>query len=170
MRKYLGIALLSGVAFISNAQSSKDLYLTKSLSNEAIQNVEASTVGGSISVAGGNSADAKIEVYVRDNNGGTLSAEEMKARLEADYDLNVSAGNHKLTAIVKQKHRNINWKKSVSVSYKIYVPQNVSTDLSTSGGSISLTNLSGRQDFTTSGGSLNMDNLSGKIKGVTSGG
>lgn len=170
MRKYLGIALLSGVAFISNAQSSKDLYLTKPLSNAAIQNVEASTVGGSILVAGGNSADAKIEVYVRNNSGGTLSAEEMKARLEADYELNVSVSNHKLTAIVKQKHRNIKWNKSVSVSYKIYVPENVSTDLSTSGGSISLKNLSGRQDFATSGGSLEIDNLSGKVKGVTSGG
>jgi hypothetical protein len=65
MKKSLVILLLSGVSLISNAQSSPDLYLTKSLSNEAIQNVEASTVGGSIAISGGNNADARIEVYVR---------------------------------------------------------------------------------------------------------
>ena len=170
MRKNFIILLLSGVSLTSKAQSSQDLYLTKSLSNEAVQNIEASTVGGSIAVSGGSNADARLEVYVRNNRNGTLTKEEMKSRIETDYDLNVSVSNHKLTATVKQKHQNINWKKSVSISYKIFVPENVSTDLNTSGGSISLENLSGTQDFTTSGGSLEVDHLSGKVKGRTSGG
>lgn len=170
MRKNFITLLLSGVSLMSNAQSSQDLYLTKPLSNEAIQNVEASTVGGSIAVSGGNNADARIEVYVRDNKNAALTKEEMKTRIEEDYDLNVTVSNHKLTAVVKQKHQNIKWNKSVSISYKIFVPENVSTDLSTSGGSISLKNVSGTQDFTTSGGSLEVDHVGGKVKGVTSGG
>ena len=170
MKKYSVLFLLLSISFISNAQSSNDLYLNKPLSSEAIQKVEASTVGGSIVVSGGNSSDARIEVYVRDNRNGTLTKEEMKSRIDADYNLTLKVSNHKLTAIIKQKHQNINWKKSVSVSYKIYVPENVSTDLGTSGGSIKLENLSGEQDFATSGGSLEIDHVSGKIKGVTSGG
>jgi hypothetical protein len=170
MRRYFVILLFSGICLITNAQSSKDIYLTKPLSAEAIQNVEASTTGGSISVSGGNGSDARIEVYVKDNRGGTLTQEEMKSRIDADYELNITVNDHKLTAIVKQKHQNINWNRSVSVSYKIYVPENVSTDLSTSGGSISLKNLSGTEDFSTSGGSLEVDHLGGKVKGRTSGG
>jgi len=170
MRKHFTILLLSAISITGNAQSSQDLYLTKSLSTEAIQNVEASTVGGSIEVSGGNNTDSRIEVYVRDNKNGTLTKEEMKSRIETDYDLNVSVSNHKLTATVKQKHQNINWKKSVSISYKIFVPENVSTDLNTSGGSIRLEKLSGTQDFSTSGGSLEVDHLSGKVRGRTSGG
>src|ERR1700745_955582 len=123
MRKYFAIILSLGMAFVSSAQSSKDLYLTKSLSGEAIQNVEASTVGGSISVSGGNSADARIVVYVRDNRDATLTKEEMKNRIDADYELNITVDNHKLTAIVKQKHQNINWNKSVYNSYTIYIPE-----------------------------------------------
>ncbi len=170
MKRYSVLLLLLSISFISNAQSSNDLYLSKPLSSEAIQKIEASTVGGSIEVSGGNSSDARIEVYVRDNRNGTLTKEEMKSRIDADYNLTLEVSNHKLTAIIKQKHQNINWKKSVSVSYKIYVPEKVSTDLGTSGGSIKLENLSGEQDFATSGGSLEIDHVSGKIKGVTSGG
>jgi hypothetical protein len=47
----------------------------------------------------------------------------------------------------------------LSISFKVFVPKNTSTDLSTSGGSISLTNLTGEQKFSTSGGSLNIDNV-----------
>src|SRR4051794_23334001 len=104
MKKYLSIVLFSGISFISNAQSSKELYLTKSLAGEAIQTVEASTMGGSISVLGGNGSDARIEVYARDNRGETLTTEEMKSRIDADYDLNITVSNHKLTVVVKQKH------------------------------------------------------------------
>ena len=86
------------------------------------------------------------------------------------YDLNVSVANNKLTATAKQKGKINDWKKSLNISFKVFVTKDVSTDLSTSGGSISLTNLSGKQNFSTSGGGLSINNVSGNIDGRTSGG
>ena len=145
--------------------------MTKSLSSESVKSTEVQTSGGSISVTGVNSAaETKVEVYISSNNGrDNISKEEIEKRLQ-EYDLNVTVSNNKLTAVAKPKHRDFDWKKGLSISFRIYVLKNISTDLTTSGGSISLTNVTGDQQFTTSGGSLHVNNVGGKIDGRTSGG
>jgi len=169
MKKVLAIILSSSIALTAMAQ--KTLYQTKSLSNDVIKNVEAKTSGGSIEIAGGYSSDARIEVYVSSNgNNITLSQDEIKTRLDENYELSVKVESNKLIAIAKTKHNNMNWRKSLNISFKIFVPQNVSTDLSTSGGHIEISNLTGTEEFRTSGGHLTVDKLSGKINGETSGG
>jgi hypothetical protein len=117
-------------------------------------------------------AEARLEVYVQPNNSkmNSMTKEEIQKRLDEDYDLNISVSDNKLVATAKSKHDNWDWRKALNVSFKAFVPQNVSTDLSTSGGNISLTNISGNEEFKTSGGNLKLDNISGKIKGRTSGG
>lgn len=173
MKKILFFFLAASLSIGLSAQSSsnKEPFLTKSLANEAVKNVQVETSGGSIAVTGVNSSEARIEVYVTPNNNSNLSHQEIQKRLEEDYILDISYNNNKLTATAKPKNKlNFNWKRALNISFKIFVPSTVSTDLSTSGGSISLANLSGNQNFRTSGGSLNIDKLSGKIKGRTSGG
>jgi len=171
MKKYILFLSLLGMSSVVKAQSDKEPYLTKSLSNQSIQNVKVETSGGSISVGGVSAGDAKIEVYISGNNGlGTLSKDEIQKRLEDNYELKVSVDGNTLNAYAKQKHDNMDWKRGLNISFKVYVPKNVSTDLSTSGGSISLNDLSGTQKFRTSGGSLHVDNVTGKIDGGTSGG
>lgn len=154
------------------AQTKEEPYQTKSLANESINNVKVETSGGSISVTGVNNSEARIEVYVRANNGkeNSLTKEEILKRISEDYDLTVSVSNNKLTAIAKPKERNMNWKRALNISFKVYSPQTIGTDLSTSGGSIHLSNVTGSQDFKTSGGSLHLENVGGNIKGRTSGG
>lgn len=155
---------------VLHAQTEKTPYLTKSLSGESVKNVQVETSGGSISVAGG-ASDARIEVYVTPNNGkDNLSKEEIRQRLEEKYTLDINVSNGKLVVIAKPKEKNMDWKQALSIAFKVFVPQSVSTDLSTSGGSISLTNLTGNQEFSTSGGSLHIGKVTGKINGRTSGG
>ncbi len=146
--------------------------MTRSLSNELIKNIKMQTSGGNITVSSVSSSEARLEVYVQPNNSrmNTMTKEEIQKRLDEDYDLTISISDNKLVASAKSKHNNWDWRKALNVSFKAFVPQNVSTDLSTSGGNISLTNISGEQEFRTSGGNLKLDNLSGKIKGRTSGG
>ena len=170
MRKLFLLNLVIAISFAVVAQN-KEPYMTKSLSSESVKSTEVQTSGGSITVTGVNSnAETKVEVYVYGNNGkNEISKEEIAKRLE-DYDLTVSVSNNKLTAIARPKQRNMDWKKGLSISFKVFVLKNISTDLSTSGGSISLTNLTGEQKFSTSGGSLNIDNVGGNIDGRTSGG
>ena len=171
MKKFFMILSIAACQVSAMAQAGKEPYMTKSLSNESIKNIEVETTGGNISVSGVTAAEARIEVYISGNNGkNNLSKEEIQQRLNDKYDLNISVTNNKLTAIAKQKSRITDWKKSLNISFKVFVPKDVSTDLSTSGGNIVLTNLSGEQDFSTSGGNLGIDNVTGNLKGTTSGG
>ena len=171
MKKFFLLLTIACIGFIARAQTKDEPYLTKSLSGSNLTEVMARTSGGSITVSGGAGQDARIEVYVRSNNSkDRLSKEEIKKRIEDDYNFSVEVTGGKLSAVARQKINFKNWKRALSFSFKIYVPKNVSTDLATSGGSIHLSDLTGSQQFRTSGGSLHIDNLNGKIDGRTSGG
>jgi DUF4097 and DUF4098 domain-containing protein YvlB len=173
MKKYLLFFLFTAFQLVSLAQSKwdKEPFMTKSLSNESIKNVDVQTSGGSISVSGVAPAQARIEVFVSpSNNKNDLSKEEVQKRMNELYDLKISVANNKLTATAKSKEKIKDWKKALNISFRVFVPKNVSTDLSTSGGSINLTDLSGDLRFSTSGGSLDLDNVAGKVDGRTSGG
>jgi DUF4097 and DUF4098 domain-containing protein YvlB len=151
--------------------NSSSSYLTKSLSKEAIREVYARTSGGSIFVSGVSDTEARIEVYVRSNNNKEeFSKEETKKRIDEDYDLDVTASAGKLTATARPKLPNLNSKRALSISFKIYVPKSTTSDLGTSGGNIELSNLDGKQEFKTSGGSLMLNRLTGRVDGKTSGG
>jgi hypothetical protein len=172
MKKLILPLLLISLAPLLKAQTGKQPFLTKPLSAEQIKNIEAKTTGGNIYVTAVSQAEARIEVYIQSGNDNfnSLSKEEIQKRLDENYDLTVSAAGNKLTAIAKPKTRDMNWKRSLSISFYVFVSKDVSTDLTTSGGNIKLAGISGTQDFTTSGGNLDLDNLSGKITGRTSGG
>lgn len=172
MKTCILLLFLASQTLVSLGQDNenKTPYLTKSLANDAISSVIVSTSAGGISVSGQTGEQPRVEVYIKGNNGRELSKQEIQRRLDEDYDLNISVNGHELKAVVKTKHNIDNWRESMSISFKIYVPQQVSTDLRTSGGGIRLDNLKGNENFTTSGGGLQIDKLSGMIHGRTSGG
>ena len=174
MKKYFSLLLLSTItlAVIAQDKSDKKPYLTKSFSGETITKVIAETSGGNITVTGVAPSESRVEVFVYQNKNGqnSLSGDALTSRINEDYDLDVSVKNSELTVTAKSKHKITDWKKALSFGFKIYIPKNAATDLTTSGGNISLTNLSGNKEFTTSGGNLNLDALEGKTKGRTSGG
>jgi len=173
MKKYFFLLLVVALSFTVNAQSKseKEPYLTKSFAGESINEVIAETAGGNITVTGVEPSQSKVEVFVsQNNNRKTLTDEEIKSKINEDYDLDVSVKNNELTVTAKSKHRITDWKKALSFSFRIYVPKDAATALTTSGGNISLSNLSGNKEFTTSGGNLNLEALEGKTKGTTSGG
>lgn len=173
MKKFTIVAfmLLGGTVAMAQNKWNTEPYLTKSLSSAGIKDVFAETSGGSITVAGVAASEARIEVYVSPNNSNDdISKEEVKQRLEDNYKLEITDADHELHVTAKSKGFNLNWRKTVSISFKIYVPKAVVTNLRTSGGSINIADLTGAQNFATSGGSLKVSNVSGNIKGRTSGG
>jgi len=172
MKKYFGILLTACLAsFIQLvAQTDKTPFLTKNFA-VSVKNVKVQTSGGSIIVEGGGTGETRIEMYVRANDRhDDMTKEEIQAKLEKDYAIEIITNSAQVSAIAQQKNRINNWKNELSISFKIFTPKNVSTDLNTSGGSISITNISGTQDFKTSGGSLLVSHVTGNIKGKTSGG
>jgi hypothetical protein len=175
MKKYLLLFLFAALSFSTKAQfnAEKTPLVTRSLVSDDIRQVYAETSGGSITVTGVAAGEAKIEVYVTPNNyrDNHLTEEEIRQRMKDDYKLTLEvSSDHKLTVIAQPIDKKMNWKKALSFSFKILVPKNIATDLTTSGGTINLSHLSGNLDFATSGGSLHLDDVSGKINGRTSGG
>lgn len=162
------------VAFAAFSQKDNETpYFTKTFSASAIKALQVRTSGGSIRVAGSTN-EPKVEMYVRSNNwngSSELSKEEIDERLK-EYEVRVAMEGETLVCRVKRKNEDEkwDWKRSLSISFKIIVPEKTTTDLVTSGGSIRLVNLSGMQSFSTSGGSLHLDDLAGNVKGRTSGG
>jgi hypothetical protein len=173
MKKVIVLLFAGCLPWITEAQSygTRTPYITKSLAKESFQKAEVETSGGNITVGGVSTSEARIEVFVDPNNSDNMSKEEIQKKLDEYYDLHISVNENRLTATARPKVQNMDWKRGISVSFKLYIPQGVSTELSTSGGNIELSNLTGgTQDFTTSGGNLDLNHVSGKIIGRTSGG
>lgn len=144
-------------------------YMIKTFTASAIKSLKMNSSGGSLSVVGTKDAEAKLEVYVYSNNSDdNLSKEEIEERLQ-NYELSVSQDGNMIVAFAKSKMKSWN-KKSLNIAFKAYVPENVTTDIHTSGGSISVKGISGNAVGSTSGGSINVRDCKNKIALKTSGG
>ena len=156
------------------AQSKETPYVTKTFTSSSLKALTVETSGGSIAVTGGQSGGFKIEMYVVPNNWNgkksELSNEETEDRLE-DYDILIGTEGNQVIATAKRKAgTKWDYKKGISISFKVFAPRAISTNIKTSGGSIKMASLTGEQNFTTSGGSLKAEDLEGTINGRTSGG
>ena len=168
---FLFTCLLANAAFAQ--QEGEKAYFAKNFKVSEIDRLKVKISSGSINVKGGTTDEARVEMYVRSNNWNgksDLSEKEIEERLK-EYEIAVKRVGTELQVTVEKKNKSWNdWKRQLSISFKIYVPEKITTNLTTSGGSITLANLNGKQDFSTSGGSLNLQNIGGNVHGRTSGG
>lgn len=175
MKPTTSLFLFSGLLLttIASAQDDRETpYRTENFTGN-LSNVRVETSGGGITVEGGQSGGVKVEMYVRPNNWpqNQLSKAEIDERLKDDYVISISKEGNTVVATAKRKGSdNWDWKRSLNISFKVYTPRNIGTDLRTSGGGIRLSRLTGQQNFQTSGGGLKLDDLDGVIRGRTSGG
>ncbi len=163
----LGLFML--ISCIGIAQQGEP-YFVKSLEGINIKEAEMVTSGGSLQIYSISGEKHRLEVYIRGNNNNNLSKAEIEERLKDKYELIIEASADKVKAIAKRKGSWNDWKNSLSISFKLYVPSKINSTLKTSGGSITLKGLDGKHEFTTSGGSLTIENMKGDIDGKTSGG
>jgi hypothetical protein len=158
-------------------------FMTRTFPASSINSVEASTCVGSITVDGGATSEAVVEMFVspeynqksflgivvsRSNIQNDWSDEEIKRALEEDYVVDIKVKDRKLYAVAKPKNRRIQL--VLRVSFKISVPEQVNSNLKTGINSIKIANLSGTHNLNSGGGLLAIENVSGKIIGSTLGG
>ncbi len=171
MKKLIPAIISFLIAFSTIAQNSGEKpYLIKTFIASSVKNLAVNTSGGSITMEGGFENEARVEVYIKTSNWNkSIDKDEIENRLK-NYMLSVQMVGNKIECIAKTKSQNMDWKKGLNISFKIYTPKNIASDLNTSGGGIEMKNLNGDLTFHTSGGGLSLASLSGKISGHTSGG
>ncbi|CAN5169552.1 hypothetical protein BH23BAC1_BH23BAC1_23000 [soil metagenome] len=162
---------ISGEAFYALMDETKP-YLIKEFNMGTSGKLKVKTSGGSINVVGQNGNTIKVEMYVRKANGGFFgkSSDSDIAKALESYDINISKDGNTVSAIAESKGWSWSSKNNMSISFTVYVPFEISSDLNTSGGSINLTDLRGDQKVHTSGGSINCKEVDGDLKAHTSGG
>ncbi|MDR2359159.1 MAG: hypothetical protein LBD87_05100 [Prevotellaceae bacterium] len=137
-----------------------------------IEKVTVLTFGGSIRVNGDATGEAVVEVWIRPSSGWKkLSKEEIKKILDAYYLLSVKSVAGELHVEAgRASGKRLPFNNGLSISFHLSVPQKAASKLSTSGGSIHIRNLTGKEELNTSGGSLHIVDVSGTVTGRTSGG
>ena len=163
-----GIICLLGVFIISQnavAQNPDDAYEIRTFSASGIENIQATTAGGALLYEGSEKGEVRVEMYVRKRNRYLKNPDD---RLD-DYEITIEA---KGSEIIAKAHKKRGWgrKNNLSVEFKIYGPQNVTLDYTTSGGPISASNVVGDIKLLTSGGPIKIKEIEGDMDIHTSGG
>ncbi len=165
--KYLVLSNFFVVVFVlaSNVSVAQEAYLTEDFAVSENTKIEVRTSGGSIELIGENSDEVRVEMYVR-KRGRELDRSDTDLD---DWEIRIEKEGNTVYATAKREGRN--WgNNNISISFKVFAPNKSVSDLRTSGGSISLENLTGDQIARTSGGSIQAENINGEIQLKTSGG
>jgi DUF4097 and DUF4098 domain-containing protein YvlB len=170
MKKFISFFIFCSIAvtIFSQEKEIREPYLVKNIS-ESFSAAEVRTSGGNITVSVG--SPVRVEVFVSGiSSKDKLSKEEIKQRLSELYELEIAVAGNKLIVYAKPKEQILDWKKTLNISFQITVPEKLSSELETSGGNITVSEINGVQNLSTSGGNIKLEHTSGKIIGRTSGG
>lgn len=153
----------------SQSADQDDPYRVEEFDISTPGSLEVRTSGGHIAVEASNSNSVRVEMYVRKDG------KNMKPQnYDLDkWDIDISQSGNSVRANAKHKGNNgwSGWNNNrASISFVVYTPKEMSSDLKTSGGHVEVDGLEGNQTIATSGGHLNLANLKGSIKAKTSGG
>lgn len=161
--------MLLVVTASANTLTKDDPYRIEEFTVNGPGNLDVRTSGGHISVEASESNRVRVEMYVR-KNGRELSPSDTDL---SDFDIDISQSGNTVRAIAKRENGK-GWKfwnnNNISISFVVYTPREMSTDLKTSGGHIETLGLNGNQKIATSGGHLKLGNLMGTVDARTSGG
>ena len=134
--------------------------------------LKVETFWGNISVLGHDSDDIVVEMYSRFfgwQHWG--NPDKLNEELEK-YDLNVEKQGDTLSIGAERKNRAMNWLSVLGISFKIYLPKNISFDthVYAKGGKIVLKDLIGKHYFKTGAGTITLTDLRGEVRGKTAAG
>jgi DUF4097 and DUF4098 domain-containing protein YvlB len=125
------------------------------------------TVAGNIEVIPSSSVQkVKVELYLDRGFAFWSDANNLN-----NFRITMLKRENEIIASVERKKRDSGFfSDRMSFSFRVYVPESISTDLKTLGGNISLSNVHGEQAIKTGSGNVTLKDVSGQIKAYTTGG
>jgi hypothetical protein len=165
----LVLAALISTTLVAFSQQTRKPYQVKEFKLTGAGQLITKTAGGSIKVTGTGNNQVLVKMYVHPAEGSKKNLEPSQEALD-HYTFDIRQEGNTIYAVSARKDKKWDKATALQVSFEIEVPRQVSTQLHTSGGSISLANVSGKQVAQTSGGSLDFKNIAGDTQARTSGG
>lgn len=142
------ILFYSGTLFAETYQESYQVKIGGKLSIQ--------TDAGSIKITTHNQPNIELQVKIESRDGDKFS-----------YKHELNDGD--LTIIGETEKKNA-WVRNLRVEFDLVIPKEYNVDLNTSGGALSIEDLTGELHARTSGGSISVGNVTGDVKLHTSGG
>lgn len=125
--------------------------------------------GGGVVVEGSARSDVKIMAYVR-YKGKTLAADDpMLSELSEKFKVIMEKNGSEIVAKVERSVMSRPWNQ-VGVSFTVFTPKNMSCELTSNGGGVDVTGVSGTHEIESNGGGVNLENMIGATEAKSSGG
>lgn len=170
-RKTLTLFVLIFILFSCNglAQESDKPTITKTFEIDRPGFLQASSSGGGVEVKTHNGKTVEVQMFVR-KYGRVLSPSDPQVKeILEKYDITIDKKGSEVSAIIKNKIRN-SFINNTGISLKIIVPQEMSCDISSSGGGLRISGVKGTHNFSSSGGGIKLESITGTTKARSSGG
>jgi len=151
---YLNAVLVYFILFYSTSLFAKNS--TETFNVDLGGQLTIQTDAGSIKIETHDQATIELRVKIENSEGDEFS-----------YRHELSNGNLNIFGEIDRKQ---NWVRNLKVEFNLLIPKNYNVKLNTSGGSLSIEDLTGELNARTSGGSINVGNIVGDVKLRTSGG
>lgn len=168
LRPLCSAGLLLGLALTAEARIDRVVEKEFKVAGPGSLKVEAE--GGSIRVVPGGDAVVRVKAKQRIRADSEAEADELLKKLE--LTLEQSGNDVRLAARYERRASGFHFGSwpPVNVDFEVTVPAAFATELRTSGGNISVGDLTGKARLRTSGGNLTLGKMGDTVEGQTSGG
>lgn len=162
--------LLTLISFNGLAQENKTPTITKTFDLNQPGKLNAKSSGGGIDVKIHDQKTVEVQAFVR-KNGKVLSPKDPLVHdILEDFDLDIEKNGSVITANVERKSRFNLWNNNVGIALTIIVPREMSCNVSSSGGGLKISGVTGTHNFSSSGGGVHLENITGTTEAKSSGG
>ncbi len=124
---------------------------------------------GGITIKTHNESNVEVQVFIRNKRELLDSSDPLVADILKSFELQIEKDGSVIN-VNAERLRKSKLFKTVGISFTIIVPQEMSCNVSSSGGRLKIFGVKGEHDFESSGGSIYLENISGTTKAYSSGG
>lgn len=168
--KMYSMLVVLGMLFSLNGFSKDDQpTIVKTFDLNQAGTLNASSSGGGVTVRTHDQSRVEIQAFVRKNGKLLSPADKMLEEVLDAFDLEFSKSGSVITANIKRKSR-MNFWNNVGISLIVIVPQEMSCNVSSSGGGLKIYGVKGTHEFSSSGGGVELDHVTGNTEAKSSGG
>lgn len=169
-KKHTIIALIAALLSVNGfAKGDSTPTITKTFDMNQPGTLNAKSSGGGIVVKGNDQKQVVVQVFIRKNGKLLSSSDPSLDDVLEDFDMDIVKNGSVITANVERKRNFIFWK-NIGISLKIFVPKEMSCNVSSSGGGLKISDVSGTHNFKSSGGGVTLENIAGSTRASSSGG